>query len=132
MKNLEKDHTYLIRYGASDRVSSITILTITDTSYQLRWNNNINNPITWELKETLHMDYSLVEDITKFDFDKSIEYKFTHESIEFPPFKFPTYKFATCPECGGTGVVPDNSSSSGTKICPRCWGSKMMLDYVEP
>lgn len=134
MENLQKDHTYLIRYGNTTTLSLITVLTITDTSYQIRWNNNVNNSITWELKEKLYRDYSMIEDITDVDYDKSIQYDINYISPPpqlFPEYRFPTYKYKSCPTCNGTGYVPDYSTSAGTKLCPQCVGGKIVLDTIE-
>lgn len=61
---LEVNHTYLLRYGCTDTLSSVTVLMITDKAYKVRWNGS--GAESWELKIRIYSDYSLVEDISDF------------------------------------------------------------------
>ena len=61
---LEVNHTYLLRYGCTDTVSSVTVLMITDKAYKVRWNGSGTE--TWEIKRRMYSDYSLLEDISDF------------------------------------------------------------------
>jgi hypothetical protein len=115
--DLQLNHTYLI--GRTHVLRSITVLTITDKAYQIRWNNNQNNPITWETKYQLEFDYSVVEDISDFQtYQEPIKLKFCT-------------KYVTCTICSGMGSVPDFNSTAGTKLCPLCQGNKTIPEVTE-
>lgn len=119
IKDLQINHTYLIRYGLSTIVSSVTILIITDKAYHIRWNRGLESNDTWELKDRLDHDYSLIEDISDFVVN-------TNES----KLDVKT-KLVQCYVCKGFGTVPDNSSTAGTKSCPLCFGGKMIPEVTE-
>jgi hypothetical protein len=117
IKDIQKGHTYLIstgnRYSA---IHSITVLTITDKAYQLRWNEN---NISWDLKERLYHEYELIEDISDFQtYQEPIKLKFST-------------KYVTCTACAGMGSIQDFNSTAGTKLCPLCQGSKTIPQVTE-
>ena len=125
---LELNHTYLLRYGCTDTVSSITILMITDKAYKVRWNGS--GAETWELKRRIYSDYSLVEDISDFVVNKLDEKKFEPDRDFRFYYKYDTGKYhpyflveEKCPICGGSGQVHDEHTTSCYKICPACSGS---------
>lgn len=120
--NLELNHTYLIRYGNTDIISSITVLLITDKAYHLRWNRGLEGNDTWELKEKISHDYSIVEDISDFVTEKPAEnYKFDITYNTIPEYYFSVTEI--CSNCGGSGQIQDFQSTAGTKLCPICNGS---------
>lgn len=126
MENLSLDHTYLIRYGMQDSLNSITVIFITDKAYHILWNDTGNK--TWELKTKIERDYSIVEDISDFlikDLKNFLKEKQNYFDV--------STKLVPCPTCGGTGEVQDFSGNctSTKKICPRCYGSKMIPEIVE-
>ena len=108
MKDLKINRTYLIKTMSGKTLFSITILLITETSYYLRWNNGLNSNNTWNIKNDMCYEFILVEDITNFIMDNS--------SKEI---------FINCIHCNGMGIVLDNYSTSGSKICPYCYGTKL-------
>lgn len=114
--NLTQGHTYLLRYGCTDTLSQVTVLTITEKAYQVKW---ISGNIAWESKRRMDSDYSLVEDITDFPiYQEPIKLRFST-------------KYVTCSICGGMGNVPDFNSTAGTKLCPLCQGSKTIPEVTE-
>jgi hypothetical protein len=125
IKDLEVNHTYLIRYGLSDIVSSITILLITDKAYHVRWNRGQDSNDTWELKEKLYNDYSLIEDISDFVIDKPFLYNY-----EITYTGNSKVKYVQCHVCKGFGTIPDNNLTTGTKSCPLCHGSKLIVGEI--
>lgn len=112
--NLELNHTYLLRYGCTDTVSSVTVLLITDKAYQIRWNGSGSE--CWELKRRMCADYSLVEDISDFVASKQEDLKFdiTYKVVDVAQL---------CPICGGTGQVPNTDLTACYKTCPACNGN---------
>jgi len=106
MKDLIKDHTYLIKFGCQFKLYNITILLITKTAYHVRWNNGLESTDNWNEINKFDELYSLVEDITDFVTE-------TQTSARI-----------LCPYCLGAGAIRDDNSSSGTKVCPHCWGTK--------
>jgi hypothetical protein len=118
---LELNHTYLIRYGSSDIISSITVLIITDKAYHLRWNRGLESNDTWELKKRMSNDYSVIEDISDFVVDTNKEERVLNVKT----------KLVQCHVCKGFGTIPDNNSTAGTKSCPLCFGSKMIPEVTE-
>lgn len=114
--NLTKGHIYLLRYGCTDTLSQVEVLTITEKAYQVKWQSG---NISWELKRRMNSDYSLVEDISDFP---------TYQ--EPAKFKFIT-KYVPCLGCGGTGSVPDQFTTTGTKLCPLCMGSKTVPETTQ-
>lgn len=107
-----KDHTYLIRFGHQSKLFSITILLITNTAIYVRWNEGLKSTDTWESTSKFHEEYGIVEDITEYITD------FMNET------QTRTYSIKECPCCNGIGTILDDDSTSGTKICPVCWGTK--------
>jgi hypothetical protein len=125
IKDLQLNHTYLIRYGLSDIVSSVTILLITDKAYHIRWNRGLQSNDTWELKELLNRNYNMVEDISDFILG-NLQTTTGKELI----MEVKT-KNVTCYICHGLGTIPDPGSTGGTKVCPRCLGAKMTPEVSE-
>jgi hypothetical protein len=122
--NLELNHTYLLRYGCTDTLHSVTVLLISDKAYKIRWNGS--GAECWELKRRMNGDYSLVEDISDFVANERIEeFKQNYLNVNT--------KLVNCPICGGSGEIQDFSgtSTTGKNICTRCWGSKMIPEIVE-
>jgi hypothetical protein len=119
--NLLENHTYLLRYGCSDTVHSVTILMVTDKAYKIQWNGG---GISWELKRRIYSDYTLVEDISDYLAPKPEDFKFeiTYKDVDVKchPYFLQT---ENCKVCGGTGQVPNFESTAGTKMCPACNGS---------
>ena len=119
---LDLNHTYLLRYGCSDSVHSITILMITDKAYKVRWNGSGTE--SWELKRRIYSDYSLVEDISDYLIPKQEDFKFEIQykdvNVKCHPYFLVEEK---CKTCGGSGQVHDTSTTSCHKLCPVCNGS---------
>ena len=119
---LELNHTYLLRYGCSDTVHSVTVLMVTEKAYKVRWNTG--GAESWELKRRINADYSLVEDISDYLAPKPEDFKFeiTYKDVDL---KWHPYFLVeeNCPVCGGSGQVPDTSTTSCKKTCPACNGS---------
>jgi len=112
--NLELNHTYLLRYGCTDTLSSVTVLMITDKAYKIRWNGSGSE--CWELKRRMDSDYTLTEDISDFvavGTEKTIK-------IDYPLYYFQVTE--SCANCGGSGQIQDFQSTAGTKLCPVCNG----------
>jgi hypothetical protein len=126
IKDLKLNHTYLIRFGTLDTLHSITILLITDKAYHVRWNRETDSNTTWELKERLYMDYTLVENISDFVVDKP-EYK---NNVQASVLDVKT-KLVQCYVCKGFGTIPDLNSTAGNKVCPLCLGAKMIPEVTE-
>jgi len=116
------NNTYLVKYGSSASISSVTILLITDKTYYVQWNCGMNSNTTWELKKRFDMDYNMIENITDY---------MTHESLAMnPSSRNVIVKRISCPSCYGSGVIPDTSSTAGDKLCPQCFGSKTVPDFI--
>lgn len=126
IENIELNHTYLLRYKYSDLISSITVLIITDKAYYLRWNRGDRSTDTWELKEKLYDDYSLVEDISDFIVKENNNW------LDNPGTTLDVKtKLVQCYVCKGFGTIPDSNSTAGNKMCPLCFGSKMIPEITE-
>ena len=130
---LKKNHTYLIKPSySSGNVKSITVLVISDKAYKLRWNNNCNDNIEWILKNFLDSDYYFIEDITDIVIPKPEELKFDIV-YKVNNFKFRPYflESESCPFCGGSGQLPDDKSTAGSKICMSCGGCGHKIKRVD-
>lgn len=127
INDMQLNHTYLIRFGLSDIVSSITILLITDKAYHIRWNRGLDSNETWELKDILNRNYNLVEDISDFVINNEPDWTIKSR----PSVLDVKTKLVTCYICHGMGTVPDPNSTGGTKVCPRCLGAKMTPEVTE-
>lgn len=124
IKDLQTDHTYLLRYRMTSTVSSVTILMITDMAYHCRWNNGLTSNDTWELKEHLEKTYNVVEDITSQLAVKN------SEVVTINPITLVSTKLIKCHICHGMGTVPNTKSTAGTITCPACNGAKMIPDII--
>lgn len=124
---IKQGNTYLVKSNDiwDEEIKSVTILLITDTSYQIRWNNNKNNIILWETKKEF-IKYTIIEDISKIviEFPKSLEPQLCNCDSE--NFKS-TSVFETCVSCNGTGEVLCTNTTAGRLTCPTCCGSKIIL-----
>lgn len=127
---LTLNHTYLLRYGYQDTLSSITVLMITDKAYKVRWNGSGTE--TWEQKRLLYNNYTVIEDISDFLAAKPEDFKFeiTYKDVDV---KVHPYFLETenCKTCGGSGQVPDFTTTSCWKMCPACNGSGKQSKRVD-
>jgi hypothetical protein len=123
----ELNHTYLLHYGVGGTLFSATILMITDKAYYLRWNTGQNSSYEWKTKAELDSQYYVVEDISDFvaSLPEAKNVSVTDTTIAFK------YKYVPCYVCKGFGTVPESSSTAGTKVCPACNGSKLVIGSVE-
>jgi hypothetical protein len=124
-QNLELNHTYLIKFGNTDIISSITVLLITDKAYHIRWNRGLEGNDTWELKQKMFHDYSVVEDISDFMLSN------LQTTTGNPTILKINTKWVQCHVCKGFGTIPDSNSSAGTKLCPLCYGSKTIPEVSD-
>jgi two-component SAPR family response regulator len=131
LKFLKETHTYLVRPSySSDRLTSITVLVISDKAYKLRWNDHCNDHIEWILKSSLDSDYYFVEDVSDIvgnklkekDFKNNDEVKFyfNNTEVKLQPF---FYLEETCETCGGEKKIPDDHTTSCKRECPACNGT---------
>jgi len=125
IKNLEVDHTYLIRFGTQHTLLSITVLMVTETAYHIQWNTNDVHS-TWELKDKLGERYNVVEDITSLMAVKSVK-----QGEMVKPITMVSSKLVNCYVCRGIGTVPDSKSTAGRTTCPACNGAKMIPEIIE-
>jgi hypothetical protein len=119
---LDLNHTYLLRYGCTDTVSSVTILMITNEAYKIRWNGS--GAETWELKRRVYADYSLVEDISDYLIPKPEDFKFDITYRDVVVKWHPYFLIEeTCKICNGSGEVHNEHTTSCYKICFDCSGT---------
>jgi len=128
---LELNHTYLLRYGCTDTVSSVTILMITEKTYKVRWNGGGTE--SWELKRRMYSDYTLVEDISDYLAPKPEDFKFEITYKDVVEVKCHPYFVETeaCPFCGGSGQIPDDKTTAGTKTCMVCGGTGIKIKKTQ-
>jgi hypothetical protein len=137
MKELQLNHTYLIRYGSNtDMLNSVTVLMITDKAYQLRYNIDQNSSSSWMQMDYFDRNYTVVEDISDFitqktvnDFKEKIgkpeDLKFNITYMVDDKLVFNPHFIVDeiCPTCGGSGQVHDCRTTAYWKPCPACNGS---------
>ena len=113
---IKTNHTYLVKdakYISRD-LTCIKVLDITETAYRLEYESGI---ISWKSKTNFEYDYDLVEDITEYRTNQTID-KITNEMKT-------VCTIVPCTKCNGEGRVPDNDSTTGDATCPCCFGSKV-------
>jgi len=125
-KEFEVNHTYLVRYGWTDTVHSVTILLASKEAYHIRYNNGIDSNDIWELKDKFHYKYNIVEDITEL-----VEPKLVKQGEMAKPIVLSTTILTKCHICHGMGTVPEPKSTAGSKTCPLCNGAKMIPEKFE-
>jgi len=128
MKELQADHTYLIKRNHSDSLNSITVLLITDKAYHIRWNNGMDSAQTWEQKDYMYDTFRLIEDISDFVVEKKQDYK---DFLKETPRLEVSTKLVQCHVCKGMGTIPAPNTTAGTTICPCCFGGKMIPEITE-
>ena len=106
---------YLIKKADSDMVLLITVLTVTDTSIQIK---RESGRIDWWTKKYLHDNYKIIEDVTDYN---------VYEKNPDNQFNTTYYSVKACSFCYGQGQVPDPTSTAGKKTCPFCGGAKYAL-----
>jgi hypothetical protein len=125
---LKENHTYLIKgYYSHDNLKSITVVSVTNEAYELKWNDN--NYTSWVLKKVLDSENSFVEDITDHIRDKEInnfknncevKFYFNNTEVKLQPYFLLE---ETCKTCGGEKKIPDLHSTGCYKTCPACNGT---------
>jgi hypothetical protein len=125
IKNLEVDHTYLLRLGTGGMLTSVTILLISETAYHCRWNSGIESKDTWAHKDPFHSRWTVIEDITELIKPKRIK-----QGEMCKPITMVSTKFINCHICHGAGAVHDPKSTAGTITCPACNGAKMIPEVI--
>jgi hypothetical protein len=143
MKELQLNHTYLIRYGSNtDMLNSVTVLMITDKAYQLRYNIDQNSSSSWMQKDYFERNYTVVEDISeflikikmgdlKFDNPEDLKFNITYHVNDKLIFNPHFLVEEICPICSGSGQVRDCSSTSAWKPCSACNGSGKKTKRVD-
>ena len=121
---LELNHTYLLRYGCTDTVSSVTVLMIIDKAYLIRWNGSGSK--CYELKRRMDADYTVVEDISDFVVEQPPT---ANVKIDYPLYYFQVTEM--CGLCYGTGQIADSSSTAGKKTCYLCGGSGKTVKNID-
>lgn len=124
MEELQLNHTYLIQFGVSDTIASITPILITDKAYHIRWNNGDYDE-KWDLKKVFHRNWNIVEDISDFITTPIPSEKTKPENV----LLFET-ELTQCYVCHGEGTVPDPKSTAGKTTCPYCLGAKMIPKLI--
>jgi len=125
-EELEVGRTYLVRYGSTDTLNSVTILLASEKAYHVRYNIGINSNDIWELKQNFHYKYKIIEDITVL-----IEPKLVKQGEMAKPIVVSTTILTKCHICHGMGTVPEPKSTAGSKTCPLCNGAKMIPEKIE-
>lgn len=123
--NLKLNHTYLLQFGSSDTIFSVTVLGITDKAYYLRWNGSKGNNDIWDLKNKISRNYNIVEDISDFNIPQS-----NISELESDSYNVRT-ELIPCHICHGMGTIPDTESSAIQKTCPACFGNKLVPKVTE-
>ena len=62
-EKLVQGNTYLIKYGSSSSISQITVLLVTDKTYQFKYESGST---AWIEKREFERDYKIIENITDF------------------------------------------------------------------
>ena len=96
----------------------------------MKWNTE-TTPITWEYKKDFSNTYVLVENITEKLQRTLGEVKPTTTHPSDANTSETKTMWVQCYVCKGMGTVPDKNSTTGTKLCPCCMGSKMIPQYIE-
>jgi len=122
--NLVQGHTYLVSrnrgmYHTDGSIFAAKILLITDKAYHIRWDSGNE---TWELKDNLSENYTLIEDISDF---------ITPEKKDKEPIMLEAKtELVQCYVCHGMGTVPEPNSTAGKKTCPACNGAKLVPKVI--
>jgi len=124
-QNLVKGNKYLIK--RSDSISMIEVLSITQTSYQFKYESGNTD---WTTKEHFHTWYTIIENVSDYIIGSIVKEKgflHEHESKQI---------FEVCPICHGVGTIPDStvpdtSVTVDTKPCPLCLGAKMIVKKIQ-
>lgn len=136
IKNLKYKHTYLIgeMHSINPKISSIIILIITDKAYYICWNQGLESYNTWKLKNDLDEKYYIIEDVSDFieATNRNItSFKLSMDNKTNVSQSNVKTKLVQCHVCKGFGTIPDNTSTTGNKICPLCLGAKMIPESIE-
>lgn len=107
---LQKGHEYIIKRTMYDPFY-IMVLDATEKCYRFQYENGNT---TWVEKDYYHDTYMFVEDITDFKIQKEVK-------------AFMEQEFESCGMCNGTGQIPDDGSTSGTRTCMVCGGSGQIV-----
>ena len=113
---LETGNVYLIK--VYDNIREVYVEKITKTAYKFRvQRTNGTWYIDWIEKDWFQIKYQILEFLYSLKHPPRLE----KENI------ISDLKLKNCPVCGGDGEVPDDTSTSGKKACPKCWGTGNIL-----
>lgn len=108
---------YLFKYSSNKTLYELEFISITSLSYNVKWyRGDGTSYCEWIMKSEFDYKYTYHEEITP-----------NPNKNEFKGFDFNDL-IKPCPACNGEGIVPDDSSSSGMKICPKCFGTKQVIN----
>jgi len=119
-EKLVQGNTYLIKYGSSSSISQVTVLLVTDKTYQFKYESGST---AWVEKREFERDYGIIENISDF-MVKELQKNFDNT------FTFAT-EYETCPICHGTGQVPNVQTTAAFVTCPLCQGNKRVVKRTE-
>ena len=87
---------------------------ITETSYKLRKQSSDGSwYVEWVRKSNFEEDKYIIECIGTLSYPPALP----SEVVQIN-----TTPRIICPYCTGSGTLPDEMSTAGTKTCPYCWG----------
>jgi RecJ-like exonuclease len=107
---LVKGHEYILKRTTYDPFY-ILVLDVTEKTYHFKYENGNT---FWVEKDYYSKTYTFVEDITSFKIQKNVK-------------AFMEQEFENCGMCNGTGEIPDDGSTSGTRTCMVCGGSGQVM-----
>lgn len=127
MEDLKVRHTYLVNdlIYFSKKIYQVHILLISETSFKVRWDIDVKPRIEWISKLNFCNNNNIFEDITELV--KSIQTLPDPMTKENDFLTNETIKAVPCDRCNGCGQIIENESTSGLRLCPKCYGGKYLI-----
>lgn len=118
-EELKVGNVYLVKVYST--VQEIYVERIAKTAYKLRKEKSDGTWYTqWVTKIDFEKDYKLLEFLNTTPTPPQLE-------SEKAKIEYKGYENKICPICDGIGRLPDDKTTGGTKICPKCWGSGYII-----
>lgn len=125
--NFEVGLIYLVEnhYYHTKSYQEVYVERITGVAYKFRKERaNGTWYIEWEEKKKFHQRNTIIEFLEKPKLPPTLECELDGKNVK------DNVSFIVCYHCNGDGHIPDDNSSTGTRVCPKCWGSKYIADQI--
>jgi hypothetical protein len=121
------------RKDSTHTLQEVYVNNITKKAYHFYWRRTDGSYYgEWLEKEEFERKYEIFELLREEDVTPSLKDDYIDYKVNINPYPKQSTEYIDCPICNGMGTLPDPDTTTGSKPCPKCWGSgktyKMILN----